>query len=124
MTAPTKAELAQNGLLSVLIEEDRDRLSLQMMAIDLPAGALLHRAGDDVVDTWFPLGAASAAFCLEAEGGEAMDVAQVGREGAIGGIVSNGHLPAYSRAVVRFAGRFVRIKTSALEQAKIQSIAL
>jgi len=124
MTTPTKADLAQNGLLSVLIDEDRDRLSLQMMAIDLPAGALLHRAGDDVIDTWFPLGAASAAFCLEAEGGEVMDVAQIGREGAIGGIVSNGHLPAYSTAVVRAPGRFVRIKTSALEQAKVQSIAL
>lgn len=116
--------MAQNGLLAVLIEEDRARLRPQMMALDLEAGALLHRVGDDVVDTWFPLASASAAFCVEDVDGESIDVAQIGREGAIGGIVSNGNLPAYSTAVVRFAGRFLRIKTTALEQAKLSSIAL
>jgi CRP-like cAMP-binding protein len=95
-----------------------------MAVIDLAADAILHRAGDDVVDTWFPLDAALAAFCLETEGGEALDVALVGREGAVGGIVSNGKLPAYATAVVRAPGRFVHIKTAALEEAKLQSIAL
>ena len=116
--------MAQNGLLAVLVEEDRERLRAQMMLLDMEAGAILHRVGDNVVDTWFPLAAAAAAFCVEDVDGEAMDVAQIGREGAIGGIVSNGHLPAYSTAVVRFAGRFIRIKTTALEQAKLSSIAL
>jgi CRP-like cAMP-binding protein len=116
--------MAQNGLLAVLIEEDRERLRTQMMALDLEAEATLHRVGDDVVDTWFPLASAAAAFCVEDVDGETMDVAQIGREGAIGGIVSNGQLPAYSTAVVRFPGRFLRIKTSALEQAKLSSIAL
>jgi CRP-like cAMP-binding protein len=116
--------MAQNGLLAVLVDADRARLRSQMMVLDREAGDVLHRAGDDVVDTWFPLGAASAAFCVEDINGDGMDVAQIGREGAIGGIVSNGHLPAYSTAVVRFAGKFVRIKTTALEQAKVSSIAL
>jgi CRP-like cAMP-binding protein len=116
--------MAQNGLLAVLIDEDRERLLAHMMVLDMEANALLHRVGDDVVDTWFPLAAAAAAFCIEDVDGESMDVAQIGREGAVGGIVSNGHLPAYSTAVVRFPGRFIRIKTSALEQAKLQSIAL
>lgn len=124
MTTPSKQDLTQNGLLSVLIDEDREKLAAQMTAIEMPAGRILHRAGDDVVDTWFPLGAASAAFCLEGENGESVDVALIGREGAVGGIVSNGQLPAYSTAIVRFAGRFVRIKTSALEEAKIGSLAL
>lgn len=116
--------MATNGLLAVLIEEDRERLKSHMMAVDLAAGDVLHRAGDYVVDTWFPLAAASAAFCVDDLDGEAMDVAQIGREGAIGGIVSNGNLPAYSTAVVRFPGRFIRIKTTALEQAKGSSVAL
>jgi CRP-like cAMP-binding protein len=116
--------MSENGLLAVLIDEDRERLRLQMMMLHMEAGAALHHAGDDVVDTWFPLGAASAAFCIQDSDGEVMDVAQVGREGAIGGIVSNGHVPAYSTAVVRFPGRFIRIKTVALEQAKLSSIAL
>lgn len=114
----------QNGLLAVLIEEDRVRLAAQMTVIDMPANGILHRAGDSVVDTWFPLGSTLAAFCLETEGGDAIDVALVGREGAIGGIVSDGHLPAYSTAVVRSPGHFIRIKTSTLEQMKLHSIAL
>jgi CRP-like cAMP-binding protein len=124
ITTPTQDEMAQNGLLAVLVEEDRERLRIQMMRLDMEAGAVLHHAGDDVVDTWFPLASASAAFCINDIDGEAMDVAQIGREGAIGGIVSNGHLPAYSTAVVRFPGRFIRVKTVALEQAKLSSIAL
>ncbi len=114
----------QNGLLAVLIEEDRARLAPQMMVLDMPANGVLHRAGDAVVDTWFPLARTLAAFCLETEGGDVIDVALVGREGAVGGIVSDGHLPAYSTAVVRSAGRFIRIRTSALEQMKLHSIAL
>jgi len=94
------------------------------VAVDLAAGIVLHHVGEDVVDTWFPLGAALAAFCLETEGGEMIDVALVGREGAIGGIVSNGTLPAYTTAVVRAPGRFMRIKTAALEDAKLQSVTL
>ncbi len=81
--------------------------------------------GEDVVDTWFPCGASMAAFCISVgDGGTMVEVALVGREGAIGGIVSNGNVPAYAEAVVRFAGRFLRIRTADLEQAKLDSISL
>jgi CRP-like cAMP-binding protein len=116
--------MTENGLLAVLVEEDRCRLAPQMMVVDMPADGLLHRAGDNVVDTWFPLGSTLAAFCLETEGGDAIDVALVGREGAIGGIVSDGDLPAYSTAIVRSPGPLIRIKTATLEQMKLHSIAL
>jgi hypothetical protein len=65
ITSPTREQMTQNGLLAVLIEEDRFRLAPQMMVVDMPAGGVLHRAGDNVVDTWFPLGATLAAFSLE-----------------------------------------------------------
>ncbi|MDT6942228.1 Crp/Fnr family transcriptional regulator [Brucella pseudogrignonensis] len=58
------------------------------------------------------------------EDNSAVEIALIGREGAIGGIVSNGSLPAYATAIVRNAGRFYRIKTSALEQVKMESITL
>ena len=45
-------------------------------------------------------------------------------EGAVGGIVSNGHVPAYATAQVRFGGRFLRVKTTAIEQAKLESVAI
>lgn len=124
MPAPTKAQLAQNALLSVLQEEDRARLEPHMLALETEADDVLIRAGEDVQDTWFPCGGALAAFCLSDEGGDGIDVGYVGREGAIGGIVSNGHVPAYSTTVVRIPGLFLRIKTSALEQLKLESLSL
>jgi hypothetical protein len=59
-----------------------------------------------------------AAFCVRADDNGAVEVALVGREGAIGGIVSNGNVPAFANSEVRASGRFLRIKVSALEQTK------
>jgi hypothetical protein len=125
LTTPTEADLEGNLLLGKLVAADRARLAPHMMVFDLKCGDVLHRAGEDVVDTWFPCGAAMAAFCVETNNGaNAVEVAVIGREGALGGIVSNGRLPAYATSQVRFDGRFLRIKTAALEQGKLESIAL
>ena len=125
MTQPKPADFTANLLLARLTEADRARLIPHVLAFDLKPHDVLQEAGADVVDTWFPCGAAMAAFCVGADRNEeAVEVALVGREGAIGGIVSNGSLPAYATAQVRFGGRFLRVKTSALEQAKLDSITL
>jgi hypothetical protein len=124
MTAATRDQMRQNALLSFLHEDDCLRLLPHTMAIYKNANEVLVAAGDDVVDTWFPCDSTLAAFCLSTPEGDAVDVGFVGREGAIGGVVSNGHVPAYSTAVVRVGGLFLRMKTSALEQAKQESLAL
>lgn len=125
MTAPTLDDLSENALLATLTDADRKRLAPHMLVVDLKNGSVLQEAGEEVIHTWFPCGSAMAAFCIGTnENTTAVEVALVGREGAIGGIVSNGHVPAYATAQVRFGGRFLRIKTSALEQAKLDSISL
>jgi len=125
MPLPTDADLAGNLLLAKLNQADRARLAPHFMVFDLKAGQTLHEAGQDVTETWFPVGSAMAAFCVATNAGsDAVEVALVGREGAIGGIVSNGRLPAYATSLVRFGGRFLRIKTAALELAKLDSITL
>lgn len=124
MSTPTLDDLNANGLLTKLSTEDSRRLAAHMMALDLKAGHTLQEVGRDVTDTWFPCGSAVAAFCVGHATGAAVEVALVGREGAIGGIVSNGSLPSFSHAEVRSSGRFLRIKTSALEHAKLESISL
>ena len=125
MTAPAPEDLLGNALLAVLRDEDRRRLALHMVIADLEAKDILQKAGEDVVHTWFPCGAAMASFGVWVEeSGSNVEVALVGREGAIGGIVSNGRLPAFATSQVRAAGRFLRIRTSALEAAKLESIAL
>jgi hypothetical protein len=118
-------EMAGNKLLQMLSEEDRKRLLPHAMVFDFDAGTLLQKAGDDVMYTWFPYGAAMASFQRWVdENNSAVEIALIGREGAVGGIVSNGSVPAYASAVVRNSGRFIRIRTAALELVKLESIAL
>jgi Crp-like helix-turn-helix domain len=118
-------DLLENTLLAKLREKDREQLAPHLMGIDLQAKAVLQRAGEDVVDTWFPCGSAMAAFSVWVdEESPAVEVALVGREGAVGGIVSNGNLPAYATCRVQAGGRFLRLKTNALEQCKLDSISL
>jgi len=118
-------DLADNALLGKLRDDDRRRLAPHMTALDFQAKHILQRAGDDVVDTWFPCRSAMAAFSIWVDDyNPAVEVALVGREGAIGGIVSNGNVPAYATCQVRSGGRFLRIKTAALEQCELDSITL
>src|ERR1700753_482774 len=125
MSAATTADLKLNALIAKLRDEDFNRLAPHMVAVDLQVGDVLQAAGEKVTDTWFPCGPSMAAFCVWVDAAQgAVEVALVGREGAIGGIVSNGRVPSYATARVVAAGRFVRIKITALESVKIDSISL
>lgn len=125
MVTPTAHDLAGNALLSTLRETDRERLVPHMLALDFNAGDVLQRAGEIVTETWFPCGPALASFTVSTSANnDAVEVALIGREGAVGGIVSNGSLPSFATATVRNSGKFLRIKTSALEHAKIDSLHL
>jgi Crp-like helix-turn-helix domain len=63
-------------------------------------------------------------FVIDMEDGKAIETTLVGREGAVGGIVSQGRLPAYSRIMVQFGGDFVTLPLSVLESAKLKSRSL
>jgi CRP-like cAMP-binding protein len=58
---------------------------------------------------------------VELTGGRTAEVASVGREGAVGGIVSCGHAPAFSRAEVLTPGAAFQVPMEALEDAKKRS---
>jgi Crp-like helix-turn-helix protein len=125
MTAPLVSELMENALLAKLRDEDRERLAPHMLRTDLGAQDVLQRAGDDVVHTWFPCASATAAFEVWLNhDNPSVEVAIVGSEGAVGGIVSNGNVPAFATSRVQAGGHFLRIKTAAIEQCKLDSIAL
>lgn len=111
----------QNRLLAVLKPEDLALLVPSFTIHDCPTGRILQEAGSDVRFAWFPLASAAASFVVAADSNHMVDAALIGREGAVGGIVSTGRLPAYARAHVQFGGRFLRISLNALAQAKEQS---
>jgi CRP-like cAMP-binding protein len=58
---------------------------------------------------------------VELSGGRTAEVASIGREGAVGGIVSCGHAPAYSRAEVLVPGPAFKVPMNSLEEAKSRS---
>ncbi|WP_312471065.1 Crp/Fnr family transcriptional regulator [Brucella sp.] len=125
MNVQALQDFSDNLLLMMLSESDRQKLAPHTMIFELDALTILHKEGDDVVHTWFPCGPAMASFQRWVDDDNpAVEIALIGREGAVGGIVSNGSLPAYATALVRNPGRFYRIKTAALEQVKTESIAL
>jgi DNA-binding transcriptional regulator YhcF (GntR family) len=58
------------------------------------------------------------------EDGRDVETILVGREGAVGGIVSEGYLPAYTRIMVKYGGPFARLYVGKLNAAKAKSTTL
>jgi len=113
-----------NRLLGALRPSDREIIERRLTPMEFKRGHILHRAGDVVRYAWFPCDRALASFVVSGEDGTTIETALVGREGAIGGIVSHGRLPAYADAQVQYEGVFLRIEAAVLEEIKSQSPAI
>ncbi len=88
MNVQALQDFSDNLLLMMLSESDRQKLTPHTMIFELDALTILHKAGDDVVHTWFPCGPAMASFQRWVDDDNpAVEIALIGREGAIGGIV-------------------------------------
>lgn len=122
--APSGDGRPQNNLLRKLRDADYALISPHFEAIDAAAGELLYNPGDNVETVHFPCGPSLASYLISNEDGRDVETILVGREGAVGGIVSQGHLPAYSRITVKFGGPFVRLRVSMLDAAKLKSVSL
>jgi hypothetical protein len=85
---------------------------------------LLYNPGDDVELVHFPCGPSLVSFLVTNEDGHDVETVLVGREGAVGGIVSMGRLPAYCKIMVKFPGPFVQLPVRILQEAKAQSTTL
>jgi Crp-like helix-turn-helix domain len=117
-------ERPYNNLLRRLNAGDFALLEPHLSHDDSPAGGLLYNPGDDVDTVHFPCGPSLASFMVPNEDGRDVETILVGREGAVGGIVSQGYLPAYTRIMVKFGGPFVRLQVRKLEAAKLKSATL
>jgi hypothetical protein len=116
-----KTERPANGLLQRLSPRDFALIAPHLDQFDASADSILYNPGDQVESVHFPCGSSVAAFVIAIEDGREFDAALIGREGAAGGIVSHGSLPAFSRITVRFAGPFARLPVARLEAAKGRS---
>src|SRR6266853_2384959 len=113
-----------NNLLRRLSAKDFALIAPHLAQEEADAGELLYNPGDHVDTVHFPCGPGLASFLVTSEDGRDVETILVGREGAVGGIVSEGHLPAYTRIMVKFGGPFVRLHVGKLDAAKIKSATL
>ncbi len=110
-----------NNLLRRLSAGDFALIEPFLEPADAKADDLLYNPGDDVQTVYFPCGPSLVSFLVANEDGRDVETILVGREGAVGGIVSLGYLPAYTRITVKVAGPFVRLRVAKLDAAKTQS---
>lgn len=115
---------ARNRLLAALKLADRALLEPHLELVSLSYGEVLFEPGDDVVQSHFPLPGAMASLVVLMHDGRTAETATIGSEGAIGGIVSGGHKPAFARATVQLPGLALRVETARLEDAKQRSASL
>ena len=80
-----------NRLLAAVPAVDRGLLEPHVQFVELAQGQVLFEPEEDVVITHFPLTGSMAALVVAFEDGRTAEAASIGREGAIGGIVSAGH---------------------------------
>ena len=112
---------AGNRLLSTFSSEARGLIEPFADMVELESGQTVLNRGQQVDASLFPIGSTMISMTVELMGGRTAEVASIGREGAVGGIISCGHAPAYSRADVLVPGSALRVSMEALEDAKKRS---
>jgi CRP-like cAMP-binding protein len=112
---------ATNQLLSTFAPEARALIEPHGTLVELRSDEIALSRGDQVLSTLFPLGTTMISMAVELSGGRTVEVALIGRRGAVGGIVSCGHAPAFARAKVLVGGPALRVPMTALEDAKQKS---
>ena len=113
-----------NNLLRRLSAGDFALIAPHLLQEEAEASNLLYNPGDNVDTVHFPCGPSLATYLVSNEDGRDVETILVGREGAVGGIVSEGYLPAYTRIMVKFGGPFVRLHVGKLDAAKTKSATL
>lgn len=110
-----------NRLLMTFPDELRSMVRSRIQMVDLSLGATVLRRGTDVACSLFPFGPTMISMVVDLKDGRSVEVASIGREGAVGGIISCGYVPAFTRAEVMIAGPAARLPMSAIEEAKGRS---
>jgi CRP-like cAMP-binding protein len=117
----TDQAFARNRLLSTFPADARAFLEPATSVVDLELGAILHSSGEHIVSSYFPFGPTMVSLGVELADGRTIEVASIGQEGAVGGIVSCGHAPAFAHAEVMVPGPALRVPMDLLEEAKLRS---
>ncbi len=112
---------AGNSLLSILSPTDRALIEPFGSVVELATGGTVLNRGEHVQASLFPIGPTLISMGVDLPGGRSVEALLIGRRGAVGGIISCGQAPAFTRAVVLVGGPAYRVPMRALEAAKHSS---
>lgn len=112
---------AGNRLLSTFPDDLRVSIGEGLQMKLLEAGDIVLRRGVEVEHSLFPFGATMVSLIIDLDPSRSVEVASIGREGAVGGIISCGRIPAFSRAEVIVGGPAVQVPMRIVDRAKTES---
>ena len=112
---------AGNRLLATFSADARALIEPFGTLVELKAGETALTRGEQVTSSLFPIGPTLISLEIELSGGRTVEAVMIGCRGAVGGIVSCGQAPAYSRAAVLVGGPAFKVPMEALEEAKRKS---
>jgi CRP-like cAMP-binding protein len=115
------AAFAGNRLLTTFSREARGLIEPFGTMEKVHSGDIVLKRGDQVESTVFPVGPTMVSMAVEISGQRSVEVASIGREGAVGGIISCGQAPAFTRAIALVGGPALRVPMTAIEDAKKRS---
>ena len=118
MDVDAAQSLGRNLLLRALQPADRTLIAPYVEPVVFARGDVVFEAGDAVSHVTFPCDHTVVTLAITMLDGRMTETATVGREGAVGGVVSQGYLPAFSRAVVQIGGPVLRLEAGRLQAAK------
>jgi len=121
MPGATEQAFIDNRLLSTFPMDLRERLRDSVEVVHLELGDTVLRRGTHVDSSLFPFGPTMISVVVDLDDGRSIEVASIGKEGAVGGIVSCGHSPAFARAVTIVPGPALRLPMQVIEDAKAGS---
>ncbi|MER2265133.1 Crp/Fnr family transcriptional regulator [Methylobacterium oxalidis] len=121
MSSASDSLLEGNLLLKALDDDDRALVAPHLERSYYARGDTLFSAGSAVSLISFPCEQTVATLVIAMQDGRSAETATIGREGAVGGVVSNGCLPASTHAIVQIGGPVLRMDASRLQEAKRRS---
>ena len=115
-----RSSVDRNRLLESLPEQDLALLARHFRVVPLGHGAVLHEPEDPIGSVYFPLSGA-VSLLVVMKSGEAVEIASVGREGAVGFWPLSDLWEARARAIVQVPGLAKSIPSTVLRAVLAQS---
>lgn len=116
-----EARRACNRLLMILRDEDWRRLAPHLEHCEFTRDEVLFAEGQDITRCCFPCDGMIASLRISDSDGSVCEVCTIGQEGAAGGIISNGHAPAFTSAVIAAGGSALCVPIAKLDAVKQES---